>query len=172
MNDRKWERYAALGGVVWVLCAIIPGVASGQSPATGDSADEIVKYLADNDTLFKLTFVLSLVGTLFLAWWFGSLWRRMSRAEGVQHRLAVVSLVGFTLSAAMALASQAIPAAVALRIHTDAASTAPSMYVLSTLLLAAAGFGAAVFLVATNALALRTKMLPTWIVAVGLLSAQ
>ena len=170
MKDQKWERYAALGGVVFVILNIVGAVITGSPPAPDASTAKIVKYLTDHDSELKVAQALAGVSALALLWWFGSLWRRMSKAEDGAPRLAVVSLAGLALSGALFLASGAVLAAAVMR-SADAGDGITVYWALGTVLLGASGFGLAAHLAATNALAMRTKMFPTWIVGLGLLDA-
>lgn len=169
MSDKKWERYAAFGGVLFVVLNVIAAAITGKPPAADDSAAEIAKYIADYHGALRAAAVLGGVGSVGLIWWFGSLWRRMADAEGGHPRLAVVSAVGLTLGGGLFLASTAVAAAAALRID-DLGEGSMIFWVLNLVLLSGAGFGMATHLLATNALAVRTRMFPMWIVAVGMLS--
>jgi hypothetical protein len=169
MNDSKWVRYAAIGGVVFVVFNIVGAIMSGSPPASNASAAEIAKYYTDKDTGLKATLWLGGLGSVGLLWWFGSLWRRMSRAEGGAHRLSVVSLVGLGLGGALFLSSAAVNVAAAFR-PVDAGTVAPVFYTLSVVLLSAAGFGIGVHLLATNILGLRFKMLPMWLSWLGVVA--
>ena len=161
MNDSKWARYAAIGGVAFVVLNIVGATLSGSPPSGNDSATKIAKYYVDKGDGLKAALWLGGLASVGLVWWFGSLWRRMSRAEGGAHRLSVVSLIGLGLGGALFLASAAVNAAIALR-ASDVGEGARVFYTLSLVLLAGSGFGLAIHLLATNALALRSMMLPTW----------
>jgi hypothetical protein len=169
MNDSKWARYAAIGGVAFVVLNIVGAVLSGSPPAANASAAKIAKYYADKDTGLKATLWLGGIGSVGLVWWFGSLWRRMSRAEAGAHRLSVVSLVGLGLGGALFMASASVNASVALH-PADVGEGARVFYTLSTVLLSASGFGLAIHLFATNILGLRAKMFPTWLAWVGVVA--
>jgi hypothetical protein len=170
MDDKKWERYAALGGVIFVIANVVSAAATGEPPAPDDPPADIAKYFADKSGALKLSQVLGGIAAIALIWWFGSLWRRMNRAENDRPRLAIVSLIGLTFGGALFMASSSIWAAAALR-SDSLGDNAPIYFTLGSVLLAASGFGLAVHLAATCALAWRTKMLPTWIAGLGMLSA-
>jgi hypothetical protein len=169
MNDSKWARYAAIGGVAFVVLNIVGAILSGSPPSGNDSATKIANYYVDKGDGLKAALWLGGIASVGLVWWFGSLWRRMSRAEGGAHRLSVVSLLGLGLGGALFLASAAVNAAIALR-ASDVGEGARVFYTLSLVLLAGSGFGLAIHLLATNALALRSKMLPTWLGWLGLVA--
>lgn len=93
----------------------------------------------------------------------------MVGAEEGTPRLAVVSLAGLLLGGTMALASAAVMATLAL-LPADAVGVL-ALYTLAAVFLSAAGFGLAAHLIATNVLAARRRLLPRWLVLVGLVSA-
>lgn len=169
MNDSKWARYAAIGGVAFVVLNVIGAIIGGSPPATDDPAAKITEYFTDKGDALKAALWLGGLGSVALIWWFGSLWRRMSRAEGGAPRLAVVSLAGLVLGGAMFLSSASVNAAAALRLD-DIGDGTQFFYTLSVVLLSAAGFGLGIHLLATNGLAYRSKMLPMWLVALGALA--
>jgi hypothetical protein len=169
MNDSKWARYAAIGGVAFVVLNIIGAILSGSPPSGNDSATKIANYYVDKGDGLKAALWLGGLASVGLLWWFGSLWRRMSRAEGAAHRLSVISLLGLGLGGALFLASAAVNAAIALR-AADVGEGARVFYTLSLVLLAGAGFGLGIHLLATNILGLRSKMLPSWLSWLGVVA--
>ncbi len=169
MNDSKWVRYAAIGGVAFVVLNIVGAILAGSPPAANASAAKIAKYYADKDSGLKATLWLGGIGSVGLVWWFGSLWRRMSRAEAGAHRLSVVSLIGLGLGGALFMASASVNAAIALH-PADVGDGARAFYTLSVVLLSASGFGLATHLLATNILGLRAKMFPTWLAWLGVVA--
>ncbi|HEX2784315.1 MAG TPA: DUF4386 family protein [Ilumatobacteraceae bacterium] len=169
MNDSKWVRYAAIGGVAFVVLNIVGAVLSGSPPAANASATKIANYYADKGSGLKAALWLGGLGSVGLVWWFGSLWRRMSRAEAGAHRLSVVSLIGLGLGGALFMASASVNAAIALH-PADVGEGARVFYTLSIVLLSASGFGLAIHLLATNILGLRAKMFPTWLAWLGVVS--
>lgn len=170
MDDSKWERLGALGGLVFVVLDGAVAVLGGEPPASGGSVSEISAYFSEHQAALEAGLWLFGLASVALIWWFGSLWKRMVRAEGGAPRLAVVSLVGFILAGALSLTSSAVWAATAVRIE-DVGESAPFLYTLGSVLLAASGFGVATHLLATNVLGARTRTLPSWLVIGGLLSA-
>jgi hypothetical protein len=170
MDDAKWARYAALGGLLFVVLNVVGAAITGKPPAPDDSAAKIIQYLNDKGTALQAAQALGGAGSVGLLWWFGSLWRRMSAAEGGRHRLSVVSLVGLALSGALFLASGAVSSAAAMRVN-DLGDSAAGFWVLTGVLLAGAGFGLTVHLGATNVLAIREHLFPMWMAALGLAAA-
>lgn len=81
MDDKKWEQFAALGGVLFVVANLVGAAASGEPPSPDGSAAEIAAWFTDSDGIL-LSQALAGIGSIGLLWWAGSLWRRLSAAEG------------------------------------------------------------------------------------------
>jgi len=170
MDDVKWERYAALGGIWFVVLSVISAFLPGAPPSTSDSAEKIAKYFGDHAGAIEVAMLLGGLGIVGLFWWFGSVWRLMTDAEGGRPRMAVVALVGLAMGAALALASSAITSTVALQ-HGDVGTGAKFFYVLTVVLLAMAGFGLVVHIAAITSLSYRAKIFAPWINVIGWLAA-
>lgn len=164
------ERYGALAGIVFVVLNIIGSTMMGTPPASDDSDAEILEWFVDKDSGIKTGTFLGALSIIFMFWFLGTLWRHMRKAEGGNTRVAIVSAAGLIGSGALWMTAGAIQSAVAMRIDTDGAGGAPFMYVLSGVIMSAAGAFVATHLVATNLLALRTKWLPSWHAGIGLLA--
>jgi hypothetical protein len=170
MDESKWERYAALGGIWFVVLNVIGAFLPGAPPSMDDSAEEMAKYFSDHAGAIEVATLLLGLGMIGLLWWFGSLWRQMVNAEDNRPRMAVVALAGLAVGAPLALAGAAITSAVALE-HNDVGTGAKFFFVLSTVLFSAAGFGIVVNIAAVTALSWRTKLFPPWINIVGWIAA-
>ena len=169
-SDAKWERWAALGGVAFVVLGLAGAFAAGAPPSLDDSGPEFAEYFDDKAGAIQASQFLTGLGVIALLWWFGSLWRRMTDAEGGRPRLAVVSAIGLAISGAMVLASGAVLSAVAMRIG-DIGEGSRFFYMLAIVLIASSGFGAAVSIAAVSILAMRTGILARWIALFGYLAA-
>jgi hypothetical protein len=170
MDDSRWERYAAVGGVVFVVLNIIGALLPGAPPAADDSAAKITEYFRDHTGAIEAAQVFLGVGTIGLVWWFGSLWRMMVRAEDGRPRMAIVALLGLAAAAGLVLLSGALTSATALRID-DVGGGSRFFYVLAGVVIATAGFGIVAFLGAVCALNYRTNFMPQWITYLGWLAA-
>jgi hypothetical protein len=172
MDDSKWERYAALGGIWFVVLNVVGAFLPGTPPASDDSAAKIANYFSDHADAIKCATLLLGLGFIGLLWWFGSLYRRMSEAEGGRPRMAVVALAGLALAGSMALVAAAILSTVALRIDDGGvAASAKFFYIMQLVLFAVAGFGIVVHIAAVTSLSWRTKLFASWINVVGWIAA-
>jgi hypothetical protein len=169
-SDAKWERWAALGGVAFVVLGLAGAFIAGAPPSLDDTGPEFAEYFDDKAGAIQASQFLTGLGIIGLVWWFGSLWRRMSDAEGGRPRLAVVSALGLAISGAMVLASGAVLSAVAMRV-VDIGEGSRFFYALAIVLISSSGFGAAVSIAAISILAMRSGMLARWVALVGYLAA-
>ena len=170
MEDSKWERYAALGGFVFVVLNLAGTFLPGAPPALDDGAAKIATFFKDNDTMIMAAQALAGFGTIGLLWWFGSLFRRMRAAEGGNPRLSVIALLGVAFAGTCALISGAITSATAMRIE-DIGDGAILFYAMSLVVIGTSGFGIVAFLGAVCALNYRTNMFPAWISYLGWVAA-
>ena len=171
MGDKLWERIAALGGIAFVVLNIVATAIQGEPPTPDDSATKVAEWFADNDTGIQVAAFLGGLSLIALVWWFGSLWRRMARAENGNHRLSIVALASLSGAGALFAMSLAVNSAVAMRIEEAGPDGARLFYLLSTVLLSLSGFFIVAHLAAVNALSLRTGFLPRWITWVGILAS-
>lgn len=170
MDDRAWERYGALGGVWFVVLALIGGFMAGSDqPGRTDSPAEIAEWLADNDTALQWGAFLTGIGVIGLAWWFGTLYRAMRDAEDGRPRVAIIALVGLTVSGIGAMTGFAINAGVA-SVADQAADTAGIFYGIASTLLAFSAIGDVILVLAVSGLAMRSGFLPRWVTYLGLVS--
>lgn len=170
MDDAKWEKYAALGGVAFVVLSVVGTFMAGSPPAADDSAAEIADWFSDNAGAIQASQFVTGLGVIALIWWSGSLFRKMARAEEGRPRLSVVAIVGFVFGGVFALMCGAIMSATALRID-EIGEGAQVFYAIASVTIATSAFGIVAALSAVNALSLRTKMLPQWLAYAGMLAA-
>jgi hypothetical protein len=168
-DSREWERYGALGGIVFVFLVLVSIAISGSLPKSSDSAEEILKYFRDNQDGIKVGAFLGTLAAVPILLWAGSLWARLRRAEGGQPRLALVAVLGLVLAGAAAAVQTAITATVALELKDVGAIEAKFFFVLSMSVGYAGIFGLAVLVLATSVLAFRTHAFPAWLGWIGVL---
>ena len=84
MDDKTWERYGALGGIWFVVFAVVGSFLAGAPPSRDDAA-EIAEWFVDNDGAIQTGAFLSGIGVIGLVWWFGTLWRAMRPPSGMAY---------------------------------------------------------------------------------------
>jgi hypothetical protein len=170
MDEARWARYAALGGIWFVVLNVIGAFLPGTPPKTTDSALKIAKYFHDHHRAIEVGTLLAGLGLIGLFWWFGSLWRTMVNAEGGSARMSAVALIGLAVAAALALMSGVVNSTVALQLGSVGTSV-KFFYVMTIVLLSAAGFGVVTHLAAVTSLSYRTKIFAPWVNVIGWIAA-
>jgi hypothetical protein len=169
-SERRWERYAALTGVVavalWVIAiAILEGAADPPDEDAGGEA--IAAYFEeDNGPILGGSFIFMLGSAVFI-WFLGSVRARLRSAEGGVGRIASVVFGSGLVVAAMSLGFAAPQAAGALTAeNTDPPLDPGAAQVFDGLgdgFFVAAEAGVAVFFLAVGVAAMRTRALPAWL---------
>jgi hypothetical protein len=160
MDDSKWERWSALGGILFVVLVVAAAVLPGEPPKPGDPAIDVSRWVTDNEQALRWAAYLSALAAVPLLWWLGGLWRMMRRAEGGSPRLAVAALGGAVFSGALSVAASVVLSTVAIYGARELGSGIRFFYLLSTGMSGAALLGIAVFVGSISALAIRTQVLP------------
>ena len=158
MDDSKWERWGALGGILFAVCVAITVILPGEPPGISDPAGDVVKFIVDKSDELRWSAYLSGVATIFLFWWLGSLWRLMRRLEGGSPRLAVAALAGGVFASLFgAIGSIMLGALPIIGVKTIGAGGTRAFYVVATCLGFAALFGVAVLVGSASILFIRTR---------------
>jgi hypothetical protein len=173
MDDRKWERWGGLGGVLFVVLVVASVLIPGSPPKTSDSAAKIAKFVGDNGDALRWASFLGAIGTIGLFWFLASMWRVLRRAEGGNPRLAVMAVLGATFAAVMGAIGAIMLAGVAIvGVGGVGGQTGIRFfYILSTNLGVGTVVGIAVFLAACSAVIVRTGVFPKWLGWLGALLA-
>jgi hypothetical protein len=162
MDDRKWERWSALGGVVFVVLILASGFLPGSPPKPGDSAQKIAQFITDKSKEVRWAALLGGLAVLALFWFAGAVWRFLQRAEGGSPRLTVVATLGASFAAVMSVVGGVVLAVMGRVGVANLGGGVPTrtFYLLSVDLSGATAFGAAVFLLAFSAVVIRSGALP------------
>jgi hypothetical protein len=94
----------------------------------------------------------------------------MVEAEAGSARMAVVALIGLAVAGALALMSGVVSSTLALQLAAAGASV-KFFYIMSIVLISAAGFGIVTHIAAVTSLSYRTKMFAPWVNVIGWLAA-
>jgi hypothetical protein len=162
-------RAAAAGGVAFVVLDVVGTFLPGSPPATNASAATIAAYFRDHPGAIKAQLLVGGLGVIGLWWWFGALWRTLSRAEGERPRHAIVAAVALASGVVLAIIGTTFTAAAAIRV--DNVDTTHLLYSLSIVTTSAAGFAIAAFLIATCAVLYRSGAAPRWTSYLGFAAA-
>jgi hypothetical protein len=163
MEDSKWERWGALGGVLFVILVIGSIVAMSGNAKPSDSPSKILKYFSDNKDGIKVSAFLSVIAAVPIIWWAGSLWARLHRVGDQHNRLAVIAVLGLLIGGVGNLTQNAVSAGVALDLRSVGATSAKFFYVLSGAFGAGGEVGIAVLVLAVSVAAFRLHAFPAWV---------
>ena len=172
MEDRHWERWGALGGILFVVLVAITAILPGYPPKTGDSARKITDFISDNGDEIRWAATSGGLAVIALFWWLGSVWRLMRRGERGSPRLTVTAFAGAVFAAATAtIGAVSLAVIPVIGTHTFANAQIRYFYILSTDIAVATLFGAAIFVIAFSVLIIRTRILPPIMGWLGLIVA-
>ena len=169
MNRDGWQMGAALGGVAFVVLNTAVGLAGSEPPGMDSSAAQASAHFAAQAGAIEAGLWLFGLAAIALLWWFGAVVQWMVRAER-SLGLTATSVAGFLIGGSLSLAASAVWAGGSL-VAADLGDTARLVNVMGWELRAASGFGLAVHVLATTALAVRDRSLHRWLIGVGVLSA-
>ena len=159
--EPDWHRSASVAGLAFVALSVASTFLPGTPPASDDSAAKVAAYFRDNASGIKAAQFIGGLGVIALVYWFGSLWRLLTRAEDGRPRLTAVAGLSLGIALSLAVVSGTFTAAAALRVDTVGEGT-QLLWTLSLVAIAGASFGLAAFLGSVTALGHRTRVLPTW----------
>src|SRR5205814_6679522 len=116
MNDAKWQKYALIGGPLFVVLALVGTFLAGSPPAPDADAAKLTAFFNDNTSAIKTGAWIGLLAAIAILWWFATLWRHMTAAEGGRPRLALISFAGLVFAGAVTTIASALLAGMALRV--------------------------------------------------------
>jgi hypothetical protein len=175
MRPDPWQRWAPLSGLVYVVLFLVAFGIAGDG--AGDDPGEVRAYYADAGSRDReiLVFFLLVGAALAFFWFLGMLRGALVRAEGEPARWTALGFGAGTASAALLLASAALfvaPAAAATQEDFPLDPVASNMFSnAGYTLLVGSVMVAALLVLATSIVALRTALLPRWSALAGFLVA-
>jgi hypothetical protein len=173
------ERWAPIGGIVFVVLMVVGSIFVGDLPSADDSDQEIADYLADSDNHTRniIGAYLWVVGALFFLWFLTGLRSDLRKAEGGTGVLSNLAFGAGVAFAAVWMVSAAALASVAYAIELgDAPVSDPDLVrVLAPLggllLLLGGGFAGLLVLLAAALAIFRTGVFPRWLAWLGIVAA-
>ena len=81
MDDKRWAKWATLGGVGFVILNVLGAILMGSLPTEDDSNEEVLAWFADPESGTRTAGWLRALSITLLLGWLGSLWRRMAHLE-------------------------------------------------------------------------------------------
>ena len=173
MDTRQWERLAAATGIVFVALQLATIPLMGDTPDFDAGPREIREYLVDDGGGLLLAVTLNALSAFFFIWFLGSLRAVLRVAEGAQGRLSTVAFGAGLITITLAVAVS-VPIT-ALAWEDTAAAVEPGLlrvaWNLNLLAFVPLGATAAAFVLAVTVLIFRTRLFPSWVGIVGVVSA-
>lgn len=169
MQISRWERFAPLTGIVFIVLGLIANLViyPGSAPDFVDKPEKIAAFYQDESTAVLTTDMLNLISGFFLLWFLGCLRSVLRRAEGGEGRVSAIAFAGGTAAVALLFAAASVDSVAALRVEEadriDPAVATALWDISSILFGAAATMALGVLLVATAVVILRTRALPVWL---------
>jgi len=176
MHAPRWERFAAVCGVLFVVLAIA-GAALTEAglPGSGASDAEVVAYFEDSDTELKRELGSNLVagGVFFFLIFLGALRSALREAERSRGTFTSIAFAGGVAMAVLMLVTAVLEAGVASAdgFFDSYDVDADTAILLGSLTWWLAGFSllaGGVMVGASSVIALKTGFLPRWLAIAGL----
>ena len=173
MEDAKWERWSALGGIVFVVLLLVAGLLPGSPAKTGDSATKIANFVTDKSDELRWAGYIGALAAVAFFWFLGGVWRVLRRAEGGNPRLTVVAVSGAVFATVMATIGGIGLGVLGITgvAGTGGKNTTRFVYILTTNLAVGTVFGMAVFVAAFSVVILRSGFMPKALGWIGALIA-
>lgn len=175
MTRDRWERWAPLAGVAYVVLVVAALFVTGEG--AGDTPQEYSAYYADSGNRTKeiFGFFLLVAGALVFLWFLAALRGYLARAEGEGARWTALAFGSGFASAALFCVFASLFAAPAIQAEDADFPLDPA----SGELFSNAGYAvfvaslmvAALLVFAVSVVALRTLVLPRWLALVGFVVA-
>jgi hypothetical protein len=169
------RRIAGGAGVLFVVMNVIAALAPGKPPAFDDPIEKLVKFAVEKDSQIVAGAFVATISTFFVLVFFVGLWRILRQAEGGGFDFSTVFLAGGVATAAVATIGTAFMALPSF--ESEQLSTGPTEQVVRFANDAAGmtfvllgGIAVAVLLAAALSI-FRSRGLPSWLGALGLLGA-
>lgn len=173
------ERWAPLGGIIFVILLVIGVVLIGDHPDPDASDQEITTYLGDSDNHTRNiigAYLWAVAGIAFL-WFLTHLRGVLRAAEGAPGTLSNLGFASGLAFTVLLMAGGAVIAAVAGAIEfrdapitdVDLVRTLPQMGY--AMMLLGGGFSALVLVLTASIISLQTGVLPPWLGWLGIIAA-
>jgi len=171
MDDSKWERWGALGGILFVVLVVVSAFLPGSPPKTSDSTAEMVKFVADKGDQLRCAGYLGAVAIVPFFWFIGSLWRLLRRDEGGAPRLAVMAALGGAFAATVGAVGGIVLALLPMVRSSLTPGLLRVLYILSTNIAFMSLFGIATLVLSASVIFIRTRGMPVWLGYLGIVTA-
>jgi Domain of unknown function (DUF4386) len=170
MDDSKWERWGALGGILFVVLVLLSAFLPGSPPKTSDSTADMAKFIVDKGDEIRIAGYLGAIALLPFFWFLSSLWRMLRRDEGGAPRLAVMAALGGAFSATVGALGGIVLALLPLVRSSLDPGLLRTLFILSTNIAFMALFGIATLALSASVVFIRSRGVPVWLGYLGILA--
>ena len=157
MNERTWERWGALSGLVFAVLLVVRTLMTPKIPFT-EGPDGVAGWFSDNQRIWTITVWLTGLIILLGTWFIGGLRAYLAR-QGAS-RLGTIALTGWAIVAAIALMRHAMLAVPAM--YPVGFEITGLLAGMASLMLGMVWFAALITTLAVAMAGLETKKLPSW----------
>jgi hypothetical protein len=170
MDDSKWERWGALGGILFVVLVLLSAFLPGSPPKTSDSTADMAKFIVDKGDEIRIAGYLGAIALVPFFWFLASLWRLLRRDEGGAPRLAVMAALGGAFSATVGALGGIVLALLPMVRTSLTPGLLRTLFILSTNIAFMALFGIATLVLSASVVFIRSRGVPVWLGYLGILA--
>src|SRR2546425_712695 len=105
MDERRWERLAAVSGIGFAAAVLVGSFLPGTPPKPDDPISKIQAFFVDHRTKYLASVLVFGAGLAFFLWFLGVLRSVLRRGEGGTGRLSALAFGAGLVVAAVAFAS-------------------------------------------------------------------
>jgi hypothetical protein len=170
MDDAKWERWGALGGIVFVILVLASAFLPGSPPMTSDPTSEMAKFVVDKGDEIRIAGYLGAVAVLPFFWFLASIWRLLRRGEGGTPRLTVMAALGGAFAATVGAVGGIVLALLPMVRSSLTPGLLRTLFILSTNIAFMALFGIATLVLSASVVFIRSRVMPVWLGYLGVVA--
>ena len=170
MDDSKWERWGALGGILFVVLILASAFLPGSPPKTSDSTTDMAKFIVDKGDELRIAGYLGAIAVVPFFWFLASLWRLLRRDEGGAPRLAVMAALGGAFAATVGAVGGIVLALLPMVRFSLDRDLLRVLYILATNIAFLALFGIATLVLSTSVVFIRSRGMPVWLGYLGVVA--
>ena len=170
MDDSKWERWGALGGILFVVLILASAFLPGSPPKTSDSTTDMAKFIVDKGDELRIAGYLGAIAVVPFFWFLASLWRLLRRDEGGAPRLAVTAALGGAFAATVGAVGGIVLALLPMVRFSLDRDLLRVLYILATNIAFLALFGIATLVLSTSVVFIRSRGMPVWLGYLGVVA--
>jgi hypothetical protein len=164
----RWERFAPLAGVAFVVLLVVSFIVGGDPPDTDEPAREVLAFYRDNEGEQLASALLGAYAVVFFLFFNGILRRTLRLAEGPGGGLSATAFSGGIFIAVGGAVFSAFQFTLADQADDIGPDAIQAILALNEDFFFPLAIGVATFLIATGLSVIRSAALPRWLGWVGL----